>query len=458
MFDASGKHWPGLYPKDGMLYMRVKNRSGEWAGRSTRCRVGEEEKADKIRRKARAKVRAATEFSPDAGPITVRRYAERWIKQRDERGLPCAADDAARLKRYVYPTFGEMLLADVRARHVRDWVQKLCVTTSRKKGFLAPRTIRNIYGLLHCMMHDAHVDELIDSNPVVVKRGELPGKVDKNPEFRRNAVFKDTEVVALISDLLVPEDRRVLYAILFLTGVRFGEMAALRWSDYDDECQPLGKLHVSASYSTRHKQVKSTKTGVVREVPVHPLLAAILADWRDQGWPSLTGREVEPDELIVPSRGQGKREPGHRSVNHMLKKFRGDCGKLKIPERRQHDSRRTLISLARAGGANADALKVFTHGSSQAIIDAYTTFPWTALCDAMLCVRLPIPVPFAPEPPNGGGLAHVAHLDEMGEACYALATALSAGSPKHEKGPQPALIASLGDWRGVRDSNPWPPA
>jgi len=174
-------------------------------------------------------------------------------------------------------------------------------------------------------------------------------------------VFKDKEVVALISDLLVPEDRRVLYAILFLTGVRFGETAALRWSDYDDECQPLGKLHVSASYSTRHKQVKSTKTGVVREVPVHPLLAAILADWRDQGWPRLTGREVEPDELIVPSRGQGKREPGHRSVNHMLKKFRGDCGKLKIPERRQHDSRRTLISLARAGGANADALKVLTH-------------------------------------------------------------------------------------------------
>ena len=79
---------------------------------------------------------------------------------------------------------------------------------------------------------------------------------------------------------------------------------------------------------------------------------------------------AEPDELIVPSRGQGKRAPGHRSVNHMLKKFRGDRGKLKIPERRQHDSRRTLISLARAGGANADALKVFTHGSSQAMIDA----------------------------------------------------------------------------------------
>ena len=75
------------------------------------------------------------------------------------------------------------------------------------------------------------------------------------------------------------------------------------------------------------------------------------------------------------------------------------------------------MSLARAGGANPDALKVFTYGSSQAIIDAYTTVPWTALCDAMLCVRLPIATPVEPEPPSGGGLAHVARQDTIGEAC-----------------------------------------
>src|SRR6266436_2498004 len=98
-------------------------------------------------------------------------------------------------------------------------------------------------------------------------------------------------------------------------------MAALRWRDYDDQCQPLGKLHVSASYSTRQKKVKSTKTGVVREVPVHPLLAAMLADWRKDGWPKLIKREPSADDLIVPSR-----EGNHRSVSHMLKKFRKDCG------------------------------------------------------------------------------------------------------------------------------------
>lgn len=123
----------------------------------------------------------------------------------------------------------------------------------------------------------------------------------------------------------------MLYAILFLTGVRFGEMAALRWNDKDDECQPLGKLHVSASYSTWHKQVKSTKTGVVREVPVHPLLAAMLTDWRERGWPTLMGREPEPNDLIVPSRRQGEREPGHRSVNHISRSFGGIAASSRSP-------------------------------------------------------------------------------------------------------------------------------
>src|SRR5439155_26982287 len=53
------------------------------------------------------------------------------------------------------------------------------------------------------------------------------------------------------------------------------------------------------------------------------------ADWREDGWPKLMKREPSADDLIIPSR-----EGNHRSVNHMLKKFRKDCGKLRMPQRR----------------------------------------------------------------------------------------------------------------------------
>ena len=46
---------------------------------------------------------------------------------------------------------------------------------------------------------------------------------------------------------------------------------------------------------------RRTKTGVVRHVPVHPVLAAMLAEWKLTGWPALMGRRPEPDDLILPT-------------------------------------------------------------------------------------------------------------------------------------------------------------
>jgi hypothetical protein len=35
-------------------------------------------------------------------------------------------------------------------------------------------------------------------------------------------------------------------------------------------------------------------------MPVHPVLAAMLAEWKLQGWPEMMGRTPEPDDLVVP--------------------------------------------------------------------------------------------------------------------------------------------------------------
>jgi integrase len=100
------------------------------------------------------------------------------------------------------------------------------------------------------------VDELITSNPCVLKRGELPGKIDKDPTWRSGAVFTREEVERLISDERVPEDRRLFYAVAFLAGLRTGEVSALRWRAYDSEVERLRKLLVAASFNTRTRTEK----------------------------------------------------------------------------------------------------------------------------------------------------------------------------------------------------------
>jgi len=95
----------------------------------------------------------------------------------------------------------------------------------------------------------------------------------------------------------------------------------------------LGRLSIAKSYSTELKAEKEVKTKVPRDLPVHPVLASLLAEWKLSGWLATFGRTPERDDLIIPSR-LGK----NRSANHMLKKFHQDLGRLGIPRSCVRDS------------------------------------------------------------------------------------------------------------------------
>ncbi len=131
-------------------------------------------------------------------------------------------------------------------------------------------------------------------------------------------------------------------------------------------------------------------------MPVHPVLARLLAEWKRSGWPVMMLREPTADDLIVPSR-----RSSHRVKNHALLKFREDLTKLVMRWRRQHDLRRTFISLARADGARKDVLERVTHGSRGDIVDLYTELPWAVLCEEVAKIRLALPSDPKPTWPKG---------------------------------------------------------
>jgi integrase len=187
---------------------------------------------------------------------------------------------------------GAMRLDQVRVSHIADLVAAL-KNKRKKRGKneerLAPKTIRHIYFSAHSLFERAVRRDLILSNPCRLERGELPARVDKDPGWRPTAVYRRDEVEMLISAPAIPEWRRVFYALLFLTGGRFGEISARRWREYLADETPLGRLIVSSSFQSKTKREKSTKTGQTREVPVHPTLAAILAGWKLAGWEQTMG-------------------------------------------------------------------------------------------------------------------------------------------------------------------------
>jgi integrase len=218
--------------------------------------------------------------------ITVRAFVADWIAKRRERGLDWQNDES-RFKHHVLPELGDLLLlVEVRARHIVDLFHKL--RTDRERN-LAQRTIYNIYSVVAALFRDAKLADLIEQSPCILDERQLGPLVDKDPEWRNEAVFARGEVETIISDARIPADRQMVYALELLAGVRPGEAAALRWRHYDPTVTPLGKILVARSYNTRGNVEKTTKTDAVKHIPVHPRAGrdagAVEARWmaRDDG-------------------------------------------------------------------------------------------------------------------------------------------------------------------------------
>jgi len=338
------------------------------------------------------------------GP-TVREYGERWLQSRA--GIETIGDERGRLRNHVFPRIGDLRMREVRPRHIRDFILGLKTSNVHRRGTgkglgtskVAPRTVRHVFSLVSRMFSAAVIDEVIDTSPVLVAKGVLPKNVDKDPAWRATAMYERGELVRLVSDPIVPPERRMLNAIKGLAGTRHGEAAGLRWSNYFADVQPLGKLVVARSYDK-----DGTKTKISRLVPVHPALAQLLAEWKRSGWVTAYGRAPTLQDLIVPrsvaaSSVDDAEAPWDNGAgetlwcaNHAHKMFLEDLEALGMRRRRGHDLRRTFITLAQEDGARRDVLQVITHAPNAAdIMSLYTTYPWPTLCAEVAKLKIDLP-------------------------------------------------------------------
>jgi integrase len=325
------------------------------------------------------KVAAARSVGIDLEELTVEKFAERWLKDRELRGVASWKDDKGRLA-HALPVLGQKPIENVKPGDVRSFMAEL-----RARGELAPRTVRHVYGVLRVMFSDALAEELIRSTPCILKerRGEIPKKQDADLSWRDGAVFTRPEVERLIFDPRVPADRRTIYALLFLGGMRIGEVAARTWADWNRDVHPLTGLSVLTSFNRKLKKVKGVKTDRPRYVPVHPVLAAALSEWLELGWEQQHGRRPEPHDLIVPSRtGKHLRDPV------VLERLQADLATLGLRARRVHDARRTFVSLLLADGADREKVRWVSHGPPGDILGSYTSLPWDSLCAEVTKLKL----------------------------------------------------------------------
>ena len=182
------------------------------------------------------------------------------------------------IRAYLLPAFGERRLEDITTREIERWRAQL----DGKKRPLCNSTRNRILVLLHGVLGRACRVWGLPLNPAsAVERHAVRMSGDI-------AVFSPEEVWALVRAADGEQDGAIYLTAAF-TGLRRGELLALRWRDVDFAGSAL---RVRASYAGG--ALTSPKSGKVRSVPLAPEVAEALARLAGREW--FTG----DDDLVFP--------------------------------------------------------------------------------------------------------------------------------------------------------------
>jgi integrase len=288
---------------------------------------------------------------PAAGRVKLGEYAQEWLDSKHK----LKPSTRARYKLVldtVIAKHANIALGDINRRLVREWIAELSQE-------LAPASVHKTVGVLRQVLAMAVADNRLAMNPV--DGVELPAVSVVEQRFIT------LEQLHALAD--AAGSYRALVYVLGTCGLRFGEVAELRWRDVD-----LNNLRLRISRSVTLVDGKfvvgSPKNGKGRWVS----LPALVADLLSAG---------EPDALVfADSTGGYMRGSNVRrrwwsqavAAAHLFPRIvRDAAGKPTVVyDFKLHELRHTAASLAIQAGANIKALQnMLGHESAGLTLDRY---------------------------------------------------------------------------------------
>jgi len=239
------------------------------------------------------------------------------------------------LEVHLLPKFGDVQLRLISRESTQMFLGE------KLKEKLSWRTVKHIRTTLSTILGRAEFWGYIEDNPVrktrLPRRGLQPEKTILTPE----------QLSSLLEKL--PEPSGSLVWLLILTGLRIGELLALRWQDVDLE---TGFLRVSRTLYEGHFDEPKTRSSN-RTVPLSAKGVEILA--------SVRAEAPKMDDLVFCSK---KGTPLCRR-NLRNRQLDPVCGELKIPKIGWHSLRHSNATLLDAVGTPLGTVqKLLGHSSS----------------------------------------------------------------------------------------------
>ena len=234
-----------------------------------------------------------------------------------------------RLKKWVHPYWKDTLIQEINRKQVYDLVFEKVPNT------VSIYSRRNILKMIRRIFEMAVEEGVLDRNPcagITIKVPEVDQKVLTNAEvqiFLREA--------KLTNHRFYP-----IWAMALMTGMRSGELFALKWTDIDFESRTIS---VSKQWSSKYG-LGPTKTQRTRVVPISGDLMKFLTERKLHGG----AREFVLDHLREWQNGE------------QAKVTRGFCAAIGITPVKFHDLRATFITnLLARGESLARVMSIVGH-------------------------------------------------------------------------------------------------
>ena len=244
---------------------------------------------------------------------------------------------------HLLPSLGLIPLDQLRPQHLQKYyAHALSCGCVDKKGGLSARSVLYHHRILSEALSHAVKMGLVARNVAEVVDPPRPARV-------RMITLGPDDILRFL-DAARETPYYVLFCTLLYTGLRRGELLALRWCNVDVDMATLYVVETAFKLSTGEYVIKEPKTPHSRRpVALSPSLALLLRKYRsDQEllWAQL-GRELRDDEFVF-ARVDGKPLDPSMVTRTFAKMIR----KADLPPIRLHDLRHTHATLMLKAGVH----------------------------------------------------------------------------------------------------------
>lgn len=266
----------------------------------------------------------------------------------------------SRINKHIKSYLGKIKLTEINPTHIQSFYNHL----HRNEG-LAPKTIKNVHGILHKALQQALKLRYIGFNPC--DACTLP-RIEK----KEIAPLTEEEIGMFLREIENGEPLKDLFTVALFTGMREGEICGLAWKDVDFK---NGTITVRQQLCREKEKggsfyIATTKNSKGRTLTVAPFVMDILRNVKKEQMKNhmLIGLDWQNEFDLVFTDALGRHIVPHTAYKH----FKRVAERIGRADARFHDLRHTYAVTSIQEGDDVKTVQEnLGHATASFTLDVY---------------------------------------------------------------------------------------